>query len=177
MQFKPSPLKSTFAPSFLTLSLTQWIRPLYLCWSDSSICMRDLMTSMGVPNPQARTPAKPPESSTTRKPAGESEGRRALAPHSATAMSDLTTNFGNSHVFWEFFCAALAVVCFQWSQRIVARGILNTMWTRCGTAWEHSHPPQMDQIFIILGEMLFWWILPIQSFLKVDSCFLETNHN
>lgn len=77
MQFKPSPLKSTFAPSFLTLSLTQWIRPLYLCWSDSSICMRDLMTSMGVANPQARTPAKPPESSTTRKPAGDSEGRRA----------------------------------------------------------------------------------------------------
>lgn len=77
-QFKPSPLKSVFAPSFLTLSLTQWIRPLYLCWSDSSVCMRDLMTSMGVANPQARTPAKPPESSTTRKPAGESQGRRAV---------------------------------------------------------------------------------------------------
>lgn len=77
-QFKPSPLKSVFAPSFLTLSLTQWIRPLYLCWSDSSVCMRDLMTSMGVANPQARTPAKPPESSTTRKPAGGSQGRRAV---------------------------------------------------------------------------------------------------
>lgn len=78
--------------------------------------------------------------------------------------------FGSSFV-------QLLQLCFQWSQRIVARGILNTMWTGCGTAWEHSHPPQMDQIFIILGEMLFWWILPIQSFLKVDSCFLETNHN
>lgn len=77
-QFKPSPLKSVFAPSFLTLSLTQWIRPLYLCWSDSSVCMRDLMTSMGVANPQARTPAKPPESSTMRKPAGGSQGRRAV---------------------------------------------------------------------------------------------------
>lgn len=74
MQFNPSPLKSTFAPSFLTLSLAQWMRPLYLCWSDSSVCILDLMTSMGVANPQARTPAKPPESRTTRKPAGAKGG-------------------------------------------------------------------------------------------------------
>lgn len=39
---------------------------------------------------------------------------------SATAMSDLITNFGNFHVFQELFCAALAVVCFQSSQRIFA---------------------------------------------------------
>lgn len=81
MQFSPRPLKSTFTPSSLTLCLAQWTRPLYLCCPDSSTCIRDFRTSMGVASPQARTPAKPPESSTTRKPVGEREEQWPPALH------------------------------------------------------------------------------------------------
>jgi len=142
MQFKPSPLKSTLAPSFLTLSLAQWMRPLYFCWSDSSVCIRDLMTSMGVANPQATTPAKPPEISTTRKPARESEGRSlAFIRLQTCQMHQLT--LPTFMLFSSDFVQLLPL----W----VASELTQTAWPLDFTAYSFSH----TLYWLVLRQHLF----------------------